>query len=451
MQNIAARLRQSASLKVFVIGFLILVLLIPLAMIRDVIFERDQVSEEARHEIQQTWGRPQLIAGPVLVVPYKIVHSNNRGERFTTPSNAYVLPETLNVEVSVDSEIRSRGIHDVAVYSSRVRLHGLFPKSLLGDLKIADENADWSGAYVALGVRDGRAITETPEIVLHRKSTRFVPGGQQIAGLPPQIIAPVGKNLETSDAALPFEIVINVNGSESLSFLPMGDTTNVSMRSSWPSPSFSGNYLPENREISDTGFTASWKISSIGRPLPSRWVETTSAPTAAAENSAFGVDLYMPISVYRLTLRATKYGILFIGLTFVAYFLFEIVAGLRVHPLQYLLVGFANSLFYLLLVSLAEHIGFGWAYLASCAASAGLIVGYSLSVLGERRRAIIMAVILGLLYSFLYMTLKAETYAMLAGSIGLWLSLGIVMYLTRGIDWYARGSADQGSTQGELL
>jgi len=166
--------------------------------------------------------------------------------------------------------------------------------------------------------------------------------------------------------------------------------------------------------------------------------------------SAFGVDLYMPISVYRLTLRAAKYGILFIGLTFVGYFMFEIMAGLRLHPLQYLMIGLANVLFYLLLVSFAEHLGFGFAYVLSALASSGLVVGYSRSVLGDRGRAMVIAVILAVLYSFLYMTLKAENYALLAGSIGLWATLALIMYLTRRIDWYSN-SGDEEPVQERLL
>jgi inner membrane protein len=268
---------------------------------------------------------------------------------------------------------------------------------------------------------------------------RFVPGGVQVHGFPPQVVAPIGRNIDAEKLrqALPFTINLELNGSESLQFLPAGDTTSVELRSSWPSPSFSGNYLPEARDITAEGFRASWRVSSIGRELPSMWTGAAGAAGASHE-SYFGVDLYMPLSVYRLTERATKYGVLFLGLTFVTYFLFEVVAGLRLHPLQYLLVGFANSLFYLLLLSLAEHIGFGLAYLVSCLGSCGLIIGYSWSVLGSRGSAAIMSAVLLLLYSFLYMTLKAESFALLAGTIGLWVSLAAIMYLTRRIDWYVK-------------
>ena len=212
------------------------------------------------------------------------------------------------------------------------------------------------------------------------------------------------------------------------------------MTSNWPSPSFLGNHLPRTREISDSGFTAAWQIASLGRELPSQWTDR-SPPSSSAHNAAFGVSFYMPVSLYQLTLRATKYAILFIGLSFVAYFLFEVLCSLRLHPLQYLLVGFANAMFYLLLLSLAEHVGFGWAYFASAAASVGLVAGYSAAILGGRRRGLVIAAVLAALYAFLYMTLKAETYALLAGAAGLWISLAAVMYMTRRIDWYAQSGA----------
>lgn len=441
MQNFISRLPQSASIKVFAIGFLTLVLLIPLSMIESVIYEREQMGEVARQDIQRTWGNPQFVAGPVLVVPYDSIQINSRGEEFSSRHHLYVLPQELSIDGNIDPEIRYRGMHNVPVYSAQLRLSGTFSDSWLEETNLSARRVDWKGVFIALSVSDARAITEIPSISLANNDIRFAPGGSQVSGFPPQVIAPVGRavDAERLRLELPFEIDLKLNGSESLQFLPAGDTTNVSLRSSWQSPSFSGNYLPENREIADAGFNANWRVSSIGRALPSRWTDASGVGGTAHESS-FGVDLYMPISVYRLTERATKYGVLFIGLTFVAYFLFEVVAGPRLHPLQYLLVGFANSLFYLLLLSLAEHIGFGFAYVLSCIGSCALIIGYSWSVLGDRRSAAIMAGILLLLYSFLYMTLNAESYAMLAGSIGLWVCLGATMYLTRGIDWYGRSN-----------
>ena len=437
MQNIISRLPQSASIKALTIGFLIIVLLVPLSMIQGVIYERDRIGVDAKVEIQRTWGNRQLVAGPVMVVPYDTIQTNSRGDEFSTRHYLYLLPRDLSIEGDVAPEVRYRGIHNVPVYSADLRMSGSFPDSWLKEMNLSSQNVKWEEIFIAMAVSDGRAITEIPSIQLGDENVRFVPGGKQVPGFPPQVLAPIGKNIsvEKIKTALSFDIDLKLNGSESLQFLPVGDTTYVSLRSSWTSPSFSGNYLPKTRDVTADGFEAAWEVSSIGRALPSRWTDTSGVGGATSESN-FGVDLYMPISVYRLTERATKYGVLFVGLTFVAYFLFEVVAKLRLHPLQYLLVGFANCIFYLLLLSLAEHAGFGWSYVISCVSSCTLVIGYSLSVLGDKRRAFVMSVVLLLLYGFLYMTLKAEEYAMLVGAIGLWVSLAATMYLTRRIEWY---------------
>jgi inner membrane protein len=255
-------------------------------------------------------------------------------------------------------------------------------------------------------------------------------------------------NTETDAASLDFELVLTLNGTNSLKFLPLGDTTSVSMTSTWPSPSFFGNYLPESRVVEEDGFSADWQVSSLGRAIPSRWIGDDVNEGVAME-SAFGVSLFLPIGLYQLTTRAAKYAVLFVAMTFVAYFLFEIIVGLSLHPLQYLLVGLANTMFFLLLLSLAEHIGFAWAYFASAVASSALITAYSIAVLGQRTRAFIMTTVLGVLYGFLYLTLNAESYAMLAGSAALWITLAIVMYLTRHVDWHGHGGSATDSASGQ--
>ncbi len=436
MQDLINRFRQSASVKIFTIGFLILVLLIPLGMVRDTINERQHISQSASMEIYRTWGESQLVAGPVLILPYDHVHVKASGERFVRRSEMYVLPETLSIESQVETEIRYRGIHKVPVYTAGLKLTGRFSPIDIAELGIDATSIYWADAVLAIGISDGRAIAEMPAARINGKPAAFRPGGQRVTAAPPQIVTSVGGHLAAAaNPSLSFDVSLRLKGSESLRFIPVGDTTSVSVTSDWANPSFSGNYLPVERSINETGFSASWQVSSIGRALPSRWSAANGNQPNMAP-SAFGVDLYMPVSVYRLTFRATKYGVLFIVLTFVTYFLFETVSGLRLHPLQYLLVGSANTVFFLLLISLAEHTGFGLAYLASAFASSGLIVAYSHSVLGERRRAAIIGAVLTVLYVFLYMTLKAETYALLAGSLGVWTALALVMYLTRRIDWY---------------
>ena len=445
MQNAIRGLKRSVSVKTLVIGGLVLVLLIPVTMIKGVIHDRESVHRQARWDIMRSWGQEQVIAGPVLIIPYSLRHIDSNGNEYVTDSRLYVLPESLDIQTDISPEVRYRGLHEVPIYSSAIKLAGQFSDPDLDLLGIGSARLHWKKASIALFVSDARAIAVTPVIDINGASLRFEASGQALfVDMVPPIIAPAAASLAAVNTgkALRFVTTLSVNGSDSLQFVPLGDTTRVSMSSDWPSPSFLGNYLPKTREISEDGFTADWQISSLGRALPSQWVDRD-AQMPNAYNSAFGVSFFMPVSLYQLTLRATKYAVLFIGLPFVAYFLFEIMAGLRLHPLQYLLVGFANATFYLLLLSLSEHIGFGWAYLASAASSAILITSYSAAILDGAGRGLMIAAVLSGLYVFLYMTLKAENYALLAGAAGLWAALAIGMYLTLRIDWYAQGPREQ--------
>ena len=452
MQQQLSALRRSSLVKVAGIGILILVLLIPLAMTRDVIHDRSRVHEEARGEIMRSWGGSQLISGPVLVVPYVKVHVDPYLDRTEKPGEVYFLPEDLSFETQLETEIRYRSIHEVPVYTANMTISGRFAAPDLSNLGIDDAEIGWDRAYIALPVSDERAIRNAPEISIAGQDIRFEAGGTPIHGFAPQIVASLADALDETarSAVLEYSIDLDVGGTGSLQFLPIGDLTSVDIQSSWPSPSFSGNHLPTTREIRDDGFEATWQVSSLSRALPARWT-SKNFQSDVAQTSAFGIDLFQPVGLYQLSDRATKYGILFIGLTFVAYFLFEVLVRLRLHPLHYLLVGFGNVLFYLLLLSFSEHIGFGGAYLVSSLASTSLVTTYSSSILGSRQRALLVAAMLVCLYGFLYLTLNAESYAMLAGSIGLWFSLALVMYLTRNIDWYQWGRSDDESGQTALF
>jgi inner membrane protein len=441
MQQFINGLKRSASTKALVIGVLVLILLIPVSMIKGVVHDRIYVHNEARANIMQSWGGEQLLTGPILVLPYRVVHINSYGNHIVNTEFAYILPSELDIKIEANPEVLYRGMHKVPIYSANLTLSGVFDSPDFSNLAPAASDVEWQGAFVALSVSDARAIAHSPLIDVGGAVSRFKSGGAQIlADVAAPIVAAIDSDLGNyrDGEPLSFAFDVQLNGADSLRILPLGDTTRVTMNSTWPSPSFVGNYLPEHREVSGSGFSATWQISSLGRALPSQWAGKALMQGNNRQMS-FGVDFYQPVSLYQLTLRAAKYAVLFIGLTFVAYFLFEVMAGLRLHPLQYLLVGFANALFYLLLLSLAEHIGFGWAYLASTGASISLVAGYSVAILERRSRGVLMALILAGLYAFLYMTLKAETYALLAGALGLWVALAIVMFLTRRIDWYAQG------------
>ena len=453
MQQSFSAIPRSSLLKVVGIGVMILVMLIPMSMTRGVIQDRQVVNLAAQVDIMNAWGQQQLIGSPILVVPYQIERKGSYSEHTVDESEVFILPQQFVGDVEMIPEVRYRGLHEVPVYTANSVMSGEFSAPNMLGLGIDHAQFDWSRAYFALPISDPRAIRNAPAISINGKEARFEAGGNKVAGLPPQVVALAGELLDdaTRNGTFTFSIDLDLGGTKSLKFLPLGDTTDVSVRSTWQSPTFTGDHLPETRKISDEGFTASWRVASLGRTLPSRWADDR-LPNAAQNLSGFGVSLFVPIGIYQMTDRATKYAVLFIGLTFVTFFLFEVLVRLRLHPLQYLLVGFANTLFFLLLLSLSEHTGFGLAYFMSALASTGLVALYSSSILKSWRRASLVTAMLSGLYGFLYLTLRAESLAVLAGTVGLWFSLGVVMYLTRHIDWYNWGSLDDsGPNQQELF
>jgi inner membrane protein len=433
---------RSASVKVAIIAFLILALLIPIGMIENVIFDRSNNESVAALDIRNSWGGEQTVTGPILRLPYIVEKQTVYGSPYAEEKVVHLLAEELHVSADVATEVRYRGIHKVPVFSADIDMSGRIDLDALDAFGIAAEQVRWSGAEIFLGVADPKAISRIPVIIANGTDVNFTTSGDGIASLAPHLGASVGQRLAAGQwkSELVLDISVAVNGSGSLQFLPLAENATVTMSANWASPSFTGRQLPAAREVRDEGFDASWHSSSLGRNLPAIWINDHPAQAGAVED-AFGARLIQPVGLYQLMERATKYAVLFVGLTFVTYFLMEVVGNLQLHPLQYLLVGFANTLFYLLLLSLSEHIGFDLAYGISALASAALISGYSAAILAERARAVVMAAVLAGLYTFLYLTLKAETFALLAGSIGLWIVLATVMYLTRGINWYAASEA----------
>ncbi len=429
--------RRSATVKVASIGLLILVLLIPVSMVKSVVYDRINVASEAVADIRQSWGGSQTIAGPLLRVPFSSETTNAHGEIYTIERYALLVADDLEGTAEVNVEMRYRGIHEVPVYQTDLDLKVRFDLTRFEMLGLDPDSFLWPKAELLVGMTDLAAMNETPSAKIANDQAEFAGTSHQVSGLPQVLTTNIGPFLQrlADSKSLSANIRLSFNGTDSLQFVPLAERSEVSTAANWSSPSFSGRRLPTEREVTQSGFDATWKSTSIGRNLPPTWIEGTATP-AMNSNGIFGVRFMMPIGLYQQMDRALKYAVMFIGLTFISYFLMETVAKVRLHPLQYLLVGLANSLFYLLLLSLAEHIGFGLAYIASSSASAALIIGYSATVLATKLRALVMVAVLSGLYGFLYLTLMAESFALLAGSIGLWVILGAVMYLTRKIDWY---------------
>ncbi len=434
VSDLFKRAQRSVSGKVLFIAALVLVLLIPMGMIKGVVNERAYLLRSAHADIASAWGNAQTIGGPILVVPYRYTRLLS-GISVTARDELYVLPQELRFEGEVRTEIRYRGIYQVPVYTAELRVSGILPPPEFGD-DPPDREILWEEAHIALPISDARPIKEAVRLTLGDRTADFAPGGTRVAGFGQQLSVPYAAlGLASFIEAQAFSFDLTLGGTGELKFLPLGDTTDVTLTSPWPSPSFMGAYLPEMREVTESGFSATWHVLNLGRGYPSSWQESRFAPHTIA-NSAFGVDFIVPIGIYEASTRAVKYAVLFIGISFLIYFLFEIFAGLRLHPLQYLLLGLANCMFYLLLLALSEHLPFGLAYFMSAAASTTLISVYSSAVLGARRRVVPVAAALAVMYTTLFMMLQAEDFALLSGTLALFVVLALFMYMTRAIDWY---------------
>ncbi len=426
-------LETSVTGKALFIGALVLTLLVPLGMIERLIAERSLTYQAARTEVGRTWGQRQTIGGPILIVPVR----PPSGGYPVANQDFYILPEELDIASDAQVQVLARGIYRVPVYNARVRISGRF--ALPADFPRSDGvESLWDRAVIALPISDARSIREPVRFTAGGGSASFRPGGTRVAGFGPQLAAQLA-DLGLGPPSTPFDFSIDValGGSDWLGFLPLGTVTRVTAKGDWPSPSFRGAYLPEQRSVTDGGFSATWRVLDIGRAFPSRWSQSDPHVVASGDAIEFGAALIEPIGVHEATLRAAKYGVLLIGLCFAAYFAFELLAGLRLHTLQYLQIGMANCVFYLLLIALAEQIGFGYAYLASAGASAALITLYSVAVLHSVQRALPIGALLAALYFYLYVTLRAEDYALLLGALGTFGALAAVMHATRHVDWHA--------------
>ncbi|MCY7349683.1 MAG: cell envelope integrity protein CreD [Cytophagaceae bacterium] len=438
---------RSVTLKLFIIGFLALCLLIPANLVQSLITERESTRDQATAEISGKWGAAQTVGGPVLTVPYLRTVTDEKGKTSTETAYAHLLPETLNVSGSVVPEKRYRGIYVVMLYQARLRLNGTFARPDFTKLGVAESALRWNEAFVNLGVSDMRGIRETVSLTWNGRPLAPSPGIVSndlfAAGISaPAVVPPTGAGV------LRFTANLVLNGSSELRFLPFGKETTVTLTSKWGSPSFTGAFLPDRRTVTEEGFSASWKVLHYNRNYPQQGLGAFLPKKSATEyqgqvvmeprdeTGTFGVRLLLPVDEYQKTTRSAKYASLFILLTFASFFFVEILSGRRLHPIQYLLVGFAVCLFYVLLLSISEQISFHWAYLIGCAMILSMVFLYTKSIFRSLRITLIFNGILALMYGFFYSLLQLEDYSLLLGSLGLALILGVVMYLTRRIDWY---------------
>jgi inner membrane protein len=443
--------RRAIFFKMSGVTILILLLLIPLGMIHSVLRERLERRNDAVAEITSVWGQKQSVIGPVLIVPYR--HSfkswkeqpgaDGRIEKIevveTAVANAYFLPASLNITGDIQPTQLRRGIYEAVVYTGKLGLSGRFARPDFGNLRIEEQNVLWDEAIVTFAIPDLRGVKETLQLQWGDNRIPLVPGCK-LKGFPAGVHARV-TGLRESRGDIPLKLELTLNGSGGIRFTPVAERNLVKLSSPWPDPSFQGAFLPSERKVSAAGFEATWQLSQYGRDYAQQWTDSDSAAglsSGSAASSLFGVNFLSGIDSYRSVERAIKYGVLFIVLVFAAFFLFEILSALKIHPFQYSLVGAALCLFYLGLLSLSEFIAFGFAYLAAAAATTLLIWFYCAKVLKSGKRTLIVVGMLAAIYSFLYVALRLQDYSLLFGTAGLFVVTAVVFYATRNIDWYSR-------------
>ena len=422
--------QNAIGLKMLVVVSLILLLLIPANMISNLIEERKERKDEATLDISSKWGGEQILTGPMFSVPFKFTHIND--DKKTTEEhigNISWLPEKLDISMKLEPEVRKRGIFDVIVYRSHVKMKGFFNPA---DLQIADVAAEkilLQKTNIELNWSDLKGLVENIEINIAGNKLQLEPDmttkGTLLANLD---LNPLMGN------KIPFECEFTIRGTGNISAIPLGKTTSMSVTSTWPSPKFSGNYLPDERTIDDKGFTAIWKIPQSSRPFRQAWRGSHSDFSA----TAFGVDLIQPVNNYTSAERTVKYALLLIALTFLCFFFIENMKGRNIHALQYTLVGLALVLFYSLLVSFSEYISFSWSYLIACIMTSTLISSYLFAIIKDTKTSISIFITLTALYGFIYVLVLQEDFALLFGSVGLFAILAIVMNFSRKLNWGTR-------------
>ncbi len=446
-------LQESIMIKLLSIGFLLLILLIPAAWIQDLIYERQSRAASVVTEVSDKWSGAQTVSGPVLVVPFrKYEPANTDGQTRTVTEYAFFLPDQLEVTGAVQPEPLNRGIFDVVVYNSTLHLNATFPKPDFASLSIAADDVLWSDAYLALGITDLRGISDDPTFTSGVATLPTEPSNNvgfsvrktirhSDANVDPAergvfstgIIARTAWN-SADDFSSELKVDLSLKGSRRLDFMPTGKSTKVDLDGVWRDPSFDGEFLPISREIGEDQFSATWKVLHFNRPFSQQWAGFDRELSGAD----FGVRLLVPVDQYLKSMRTAKYGALIILLTFVALFLVEITRKIRIHPFQYILIGAALTIYYTLLLSLSEHMGFNVAYVIASAATVVLITLYSRTFFTSVGLSLLFCALLIVFYAFIYLIILEQDFSLLIGSVGLFLIVGALMYFSRNISWYSQ-------------
>lgn len=413
-------------LKLLLIAGMCVAFLIPWALIRNLVQERQYTENKAENEVFAKWAGNQTVIGPIIEVAYT-------KEGVKEPVKMLLLPEQLNVKGDVSTKALKRGIYDFTVYESSLNLTGRF--NLPKDFEKNSEGKEWrfEEAQVIVEITNLRGLRDNVVLNLNGVAHDMEPNAGSTGGL----ACTVDLSALLEGNTLDFSVKVPFKGSGNLMFAPAGQTTTINLTSDCVTPSFDGDYLPDERQVTDKGFEASWKVLAINRDYP-QLMESNYTNNNRINNSTFGVELKVPVEQYQQTDRVIKYAFLVILLTFAAVFFVETRKATPIHPVQYLLIGIALILFYILLLSFSEHMSFLLSYIIASVMTIGMITVFMASVAKDKKTAMGIGILLTVLYAFVYILLQLETYALLVGSVGIFVILGIAMFATQKIDWYKK-------------
>jgi inner membrane protein len=429
MKSSGARALESPGAKAILVGLLVVAFLLPLFFVREIVDERRSSRDRAEASIIAPAGGKPGLFGPFVVVPYSM-----RRDKETIEGEIVILPDELSLKCVLTSEERTRGIFSAPILHASVELSGRLSADC-GSAAPQGARLDWGAARVAFELPDLRSLAETPELVWNGAKLALRPDATNGLGYARGVSCAASLS---SGGNQSFSARLELRGGRSLSFLEPAGTVRASVEGDWASPSFFGYAAPTERKVAKEGFSASWYLPESSQGLP-RVFDSGDMPRDKLLESAFGVELLDSVDAYSMSWRAARYGLLFIIVPFAVLFLFELLARTRIHPVQYVLIGLANCLFYLLLLSLSELIGFDLAYVAAALVCSSLCAAYTTASLRSRRGFYLWPA-LALLYGYLYVALSSEDYALLIGSLGLLGLLAAAMAATRKIDWYGKSA-----------
>lgn len=431
----------SITFKLLGVAALCLLFLLPLALVSGLVSEREARLVEAEDGIARSQGRAQLLVPPVIAWTVREVVQGDQGA-YEVNAARQLAPLDADFSATLGIERRERGIFEIPVYTARVRVHGAFELAAEDRASLAVAS---SAPRLVLPLADLRGVREVPKLVLAGRPVELGSLGGGMFGI--ESLGAVLPREVLESGRVEFTLDLVLSGTRALSAWPIAATTQVAIAGAWPDPSFAGAFLPREREVADSGFSARWTVLAVNRDLPLRWAGD-GAGVDALEAARFSVELYEPLGLYRLNERSLKYGLLFVALTFGVFLLAELTGKVRVHPVQYLLVGAALAVFYIVLLALSEHLGFAPAYVLAAAALTAIIGAWGTVALGSRARGLGLGAWLAVLYGFLFMMVRSEDNALLIGAFGLLAMVAASLYLTRRIDWYALPAAPRPAVSG---